>query len=254
MNVSRRYQSGFSLVELMVAVAVALFLIGGVLTMLDNTHRTFLTQGKLAQLQDDQRLAMTLITDVVQAAGYFPDPVAKTAASEFPQGTITVAGQSINFGTPGQAVAGASNTNGPGDVISVRYETHGSAAKDNIIDCTGVTSAIQQVLTNTFSLDANHNLLCTVNGQPPVQLVSGVTNLQIWYGLKTDFTVDNNQVDTYVSTSDMQPADWPNIISLRVTLTFTNPLFGTPGQTAANFKTIDFTRVVTVMSKAGVKT
>jgi type IV pilus assembly protein PilW len=256
MNTFQRSQRGFSLVELMVAVAIALFLIGGVLTVFGNTRNTFKAQSSLAQLQDDQRLAMTLITDVVQAAGYFPNPMATTAANEFPTATITVGNnQSITFATAGQGIAGATNANAPGDVIAVRYETAGSAVGDNIVDCTGNVSPGAAKLTNTFSLDANNNLVCSVTnsatGQTAVQLVGGVTNLQIWYGLKTDFTVDNNQVDTYVPTSDMQAADWPNVISLRVILTFKNPLFGTPGQTK---QTLDFTRVVAVMEKAGVKT
>lgn len=254
MNTFRRLQKGFSLVELMVAMAIALFLIGGVLTVFGNTRNTYTSQNKLAQLQDDQRLAMTLITDVVQAAGYFPEPVAMTADGEFPTATITAAGQAITFGTAGQAIAGATNATTAGDIIAVRYETNGTLLNDNVVDCTGTISAAKIVLTNTFSLDANNNLLCTVDGKPPIQLVSGVTNLQVWYGLKTDFTVDDNQVDTYVPTADMQTADWPNIISLRVKLTFKNPLFGTPGQTAATSQTLDFTRVVTVMNKAGVKT
>src|SRR2546430_8355860 len=32
-------------------------------------------QQALAQLQDQQRFAMTVLTDVIQAGGYFPDPV-----------------------------------------------------------------------------------------------------------------------------------------------------------------------------------
>jgi type IV pilus assembly protein PilW len=254
MNTFRRLQKGFSLVELMVAMAVAVFLIGGVLTMLGNTRNTYTTQSKLAQLQDDQRLAMTLITDVVQAAGYYPDPIGMDPAVQFPATTITAAGQTITFGTDGQAIAGAANATTAGDIVTVRYETNGTLANDNVVDCTGNISTVNSVLTNTFSLDANNNLLCTVNTNAPVQLVSGVTNLQIWYGLKTNFTVDDNQVDTYVPTADMQTADWPAIISLRVKLTFKNPLFGTPGQTATTSKTLDFTRVVTVMNKAGVKT
>jgi hypothetical protein len=49
----------------------------------------------------------------------------------------------------------------------------------------------------------------------------------------------------------MNPADWTNVICVKVTLTFTNPLAAAqPGQPA----TIPFTRVVTVMSRAGANT
>jgi len=244
-----RHQAGFSLVELMVAIAVALFLIGGVVSMLASTRNTFKNQSSLAQLQDDQRLAMTLIANVVQSAGYYPDPLLMTASSEFLKGNVAFTGQTLAFAADGQVITGATNSATLGDTLVVRFETAGTSA-DNVIDCTGKVWTSKQVITNTLTLDANSNLLCGINGAPPVQLVTGVTKMQVWYGLKTNFTVDDNQVDMYVPTADMTAADWPNVISLRLTLTFKNPLAGQPGQP----QTIDFTRVVAVMNKAGVKT
>ena len=69
---------GFTLVELMVTVAIALFLIGGLLTIIQNVRNRYTDQQALAQLQDQQRFAMGVITDIVQQAGYFPDPVTDT--------------------------------------------------------------------------------------------------------------------------------------------------------------------------------
>lgn len=242
-------QRGFSLVELMVAIAVALFLVAGVVTVLGNTRHTYKDQSKLSQLQDDQRLAMTLLGNVVQSAGYYPDPIGMTATSEFKAGTINFTGQTLAFAKDGQSIFGATNTTAAGDTLVVRFETSGTGA-DNIIDCTGQQWKTAGVIVNTLTLDANNNLLCAVNGSTPTQLVSGVTNMQVWYGLKTDPTVPTNQVDTYVPTADMGPDDWSNVMSLRLTLTFKNPLFGEPGQS----QTIDFTRVIAVMNKAGVQT
>ena len=69
-----RWQSGYTLVELMVALAIALFLLGGLFTIVQGTRTTYGNQSQLAQLQDSERLAMTLITDVIQdsfiATGY----------------------------------------------------------------------------------------------------------------------------------------------------------------------------------------
>ena len=69
---------GFTLVELMVTVAIALFLIGGLLTIIQNVRNRYTDQQALAQLQDQQRFAMGIITDIVQQAGYFPDPPLRT--------------------------------------------------------------------------------------------------------------------------------------------------------------------------------
>ena len=63
---------GFTLVELLVSLLIGLFLLGGLLTLVQNNKRTFTTQNSLAQLQDGERLAMSVMTDVIQTAGYFP--------------------------------------------------------------------------------------------------------------------------------------------------------------------------------------
>jgi type IV pilus assembly protein PilW len=89
-----------------------------------------------------------------------------------------------------------------------------------------------------------------VNGAARLPLVTGVTNLQILYGVKTDFTQANGAVDSYLNAAEMTPADWSNVISVKVTLTFTNPLANPPGQPA----TITFQRVIGVMNHNGVST
>src|ERR1700761_1825648 len=67
-------EAGYSLVEVMVALAVALFLLAGTLAIVQRTKSTYSAQTALAQLQDNERVAMGLITDAIQSAGYYPNP------------------------------------------------------------------------------------------------------------------------------------------------------------------------------------
>jgi type IV pilus assembly protein PilW len=235
-------QQGYSLVELSVAVVIALFLLGGLFTLWQNTRRTYATQNQLAQLQDGQRLAMTMIGDVIQEAGYFPDPLLNNAAGEF--------GVSPPFVNIGQSVFGTAPGGAQGDTITVRYVTAGG---DGVMKCTGQTDTTGQTYVNTFSVDAANELQCQVNnvnsGQP-VTLVAKVQSMQIWYGVQTNTAVAGNTVDSYLRANEMAPNDWNNVISVRVQLNFVNPLSGQPGQPA----TIPFIRVVAVMNKAGVQT
>ena len=81
-------------------------------------------------------------------------------------------------------------------------------------------------------------------------LVSGVKRMDVKYGVKRDFTTDNANVDTYLQAKELTAADWTNVSSIRVRLTFNNPLAGQTGQP----DTFKFTRVVAVMARAGVRT
>jgi len=245
-----RGQCGFTLIELMVTVAIALFLLGGLLTILQNVRATYGNQQALAQLQDQQRFAMTVLTDVIQAGGYFPDPVKMTITSALPAAGAYQAGQ---------AFTGTQGAGGP-DSIGVRYVTAGG---DGVILCDGSTNpgpaGTSQAYTNVFTVvppaaGAPGQLLCTLNGNPPLAIVSGVQGLQIYYGVKRNAAIADYNVDTYLTADQMLLAgpngnDWDNISSVRVILTFTNPLAGQPGQ-----QPIIFERVIEVMARAGVHT
>lgn len=237
-----RQARGFTLVELMIAITVALFLIGGLLVIVQNVGGTQRNQTALAQLQDSQRIAMTLIAEVVESAGYFPDPTTNTLAVSLP--ATTVSGVAV---AAGQSVYGTYTAADPGDTLTVRFTT---ADSDTIINCIGGTNTSGAVARyiNTFSVNSGR-LLCSLNGADPVSLVNGIRRMDIRYGVKRDMTVDNNNVDTYLRADEMTAADWANASAVRIQLTFTNPLAGQPGQPA----TIVFTRTVAVMSRAGVK-
>jgi type IV pilus assembly protein PilW len=249
----RNAQQGFTLVELLVAMLLALFLIGGLLTLEGSTRKTFGNQSQLSQLQDDERLAMTLIAEVVESGGYFPNPTFTTLNNALPATGVYV--------NAGQAVYGTHTSATTPDTLYVRYVTGG--ATDGMINCSG-GSGTAGTFINEFAIDANNELTCSINGGNAIALVggrtvqgvggtnpAGVTNMQILYGVKTNFAVTNTSADSYLTAAQMTAADWLNVISVQVTLTFSNPLYGQVGQTAP---TISFTRTICVMSKAGVNT
>lgn len=244
-----RCARGFTLVELMVAIAVALFLIGGILTVVQHTRNTFLIQKQLAQLQDSERIAMILMAGVVQSAGYYPAPNLNSAATALPATTAFA-----TAGTP--TIQGAHVNNTQGDTITVRYAV---ALSDNAFNCMGGqnTTVALDTWENTFSVNAQNQLVCTLfrksdNSTTTEVLVNGVTGLQITYGVNTTggSTSTNSCVDTYITSQNMTAANWPNVCTVVVTLTFTNPvaLAGGPNQT------VQFSRVIAVMNMVGVNT
>lgn len=249
-----RRQSGLTLIELAVTMVIALFLLAGVLMMVQNTRTTYSNQTELAQLQDNERLAMTIMTDVIQSSGYFPDPTKNDAASAFPADTT--------FGKVGQAVFGAQSGSTPQDSIAVRFRTSHLPAGvgDGILNCLGTsnTTGADHTYVNAFDLGAadasgNRALECTLStdgvAAAPQTLVGGIQDMQIYYGVKRTTTNDFN-VDTYLRAGDMQPTDWVNVTSVRLILTFANPVAPGTGPAAP----IKFERVIAVMNRAGVMT
>jgi type IV pilus assembly protein PilW len=251
MRRSVRSQRGFTLVELMVTVAIALFLLGGLLTIVQNMRGTYNNQQALAQLQDQQRFALSVLTDVIQAGGYFPDPIGTTSSSALPAAGAYQTGQAFT----------GNQTAGQPDSIGVRYVTAGS---DGVILCDGSTNlgaaGTSQVYTNVFTVvppagGVPGQLQCALNGAAAVTIVNGVQGLQVYYGVKRNTAITDYNVDTYFTANQMQLAgpngnDWNNISAIRVILTFNNPLWGQPGQP----QFITFERVIEVMSRAGVHT
>jgi type IV pilus assembly protein PilW len=243
-----RAQRGFTLVELMITVAIALFLLGGLVTILQNVRSAYNNQQSLAQLADQQRFAMTVLTDVIQAGGYFPDPTTWTPTNSLPAAGAYALGQAFT----GTHAAGVP------DSIGVRYRTAITPPAPPIILCDGSTNTAQgptHLYTNQFTVvppagNVPGLLQCQLDANAALTIVTGVQNLLVYYGVKRDFTTNDYNVDTYLTADQMSANDWSNLSSVRLILTFTNPMAAQPGQPAL----ITFERVVEVMARSGVHT
>jgi type IV pilus assembly protein PilW len=246
----RRCARGFTLIELMISVTIAVFLIGGALAIVGRTRSTFAAQNQLAQLQDNERLAMTLMAEVIESGGYFPNPKLYQAATVMP----VVAG---TFATAGQAIFGTYSATAPGDTLYVRF---GTAQNDIVYGCTGVSNTTvtpYDTYTNYFWVKTTGlgtgqapQLMCTftkaAGSLAPVPLVTGVTNLTILYGVKKNATNTGSCTDTYLNATQVNatPANWLNVCSVKVSITFANPINTTAP--------ITIERVIAVMTTAGV--
>ena len=236
-------QRGLSLIELMVAILIALFLIGGIIVVEQGVNLSYSQQNGLSQLQDEERFAMSVLTSVIGTAGYFPNPTLNNLVTALPASAPNfAAGQAIY--APNTAAAA------PHDSIYVRYMT---AVGDGINLCDG-TAAGNVVYTSYLALVADPNggydLDCTLNGNPAVTLVNGLTDMQILYGVATG---GDNNVTEYLNAAQVTAGGfWPNVTSVQVTLTFTNPLANQSGQAVGGQNaTVSFTRVISVMGRVG---
>jgi type IV pilus assembly protein PilW len=242
----RRHLSGFTLIELMIAITIAVFLVGGLLMMVQSTRNTVTTQTQLSQLQDNERLVLTFMTEVIESTGYFPTPQTFTAAQVMPVAPP--------FATSGQAVYGTYNAAAPGDTVTIRY---GALLGDNVFNCRGTlntTVGPYDTFVNKFWINAavpsNPILTCTfssgASAPVDVPLVNGVQNMSISYGIKRNLADTGSCADTYLNANLMLAADWNNVCSILLQVTFANPV--------APASPIVIKRVIAVMNTAGVNT
>jgi type IV pilus assembly protein PilW len=252
--VVRARQRGYSLIELSIAMVLAVFLLAGLFTIFQGTRHTSTEQTGLAQLQDNERLAMTIITDVVQEAGYFPAPATNSQSAALPL-------DGSRFQTPGQGVSGSTNNGTQGDNLVVRFATFQG---DGVLNCVGGSNTANgngssnqgYVFTQTFQVNTTNQLTCQPNtGIAAVPLVNGMVSMTLKFGVNTIGAAGSNcPADTYVPTADMTQTYWTNVCSVLVTLTFINPLYQPAGQplpTPGQNQNVTFQRVIGIMSKSG---
>jgi type IV pilus assembly protein PilW len=242
--------AGFTLVELLVALFIALFLIAGLTSMVQGTSKTAVNQAGLAQLQNSQRIAVTLLTDVIQQAGYYPTTQTDSLQTAFPIAPALPGAPAPAFAQAGTSVVGETNATANGDSVTVRYQNDSTGT---VLNCLGQSaSAAPQVHEYTFSVNSTNQLVCAVDDNAPVALVANVRQLQIFYGVDatSQTPYSGTPANAYVAADQMTPTNWTNVSSVKVIITFVNPLAGQPGQSSA--PQITFSRVVGVMARTGV--
>lgn len=67
---NKSYQIGFGLLEIMIALTIGAFLLGGVLQIFSNGRQTNKSQEGLSRLQESGRFALDLLTRDIRTAGY----------------------------------------------------------------------------------------------------------------------------------------------------------------------------------------
>lgn len=150
-----RGQRGFSLVELMVAMVLSLFLVGGVILMYTSGKAAINDGQRLSRLQEDMRFAVEFMVRDIRQGGYCVTRCGLVGAED------------DNFAQ----IFSGSTRGASGNDLRIRYEIPEDPARD----CRGVNppSTIDpNVALNRYTL-AEGSLRC--NNQA---LVDGVSNLQ----------------------------------------------------------------------------
>lgn len=229
---------GFSLVELMIAMTLGLFLIAGVGTVYMSSKKTYKLQGQTAELDENARAAMRALKQHIAHAGY-------ASSSGVVIDNYIIPGGTIISGTP--CADGASNINNTasigtsvdgsgvaGDTIGLAFMADSSLAAD----CTGgvlraeclppaAPGFTSRLIYNSFSV-GDSSINNSLNSAVPMlrcggslhslrqSWAQGVESIQFLYGVDsdTDGAVENYWNATTVASN----AVWDKIISVQVGL------------------------------------
>lgn len=226
-------QSGFSLIELMIAMVVGLFLMAAILGVMMSFNNSFKTQDSLSKVQDSARFVMTTLDNTVHLTGYyvFADPVTTTLATAFPIPAV-VNGDGTAFAQPGQTIIGKTGTSS--DSFNVRVQT---APNDGLVNCQGDTNTTGANITwtNSYAVNAANQLTCAVsiNGQAfatPTILIDNVASMKVLYGVDTNPLKDYDKIpsiDTYLPAESV--TDWSTVLSVKITIQFLDLVNSKPG-------------------------
>lgn len=211
-------QSGFSLIELMIATVIGLLLTAAMLSAYVASARTYQLQEAMSEVQESGRFAIHALLKDLRQSG------------------VGVSGSSIIEGISNTAVGVAVFEADHSDLIisqknvrsDIVYLPGLKADKTDVGDPDGVAFYIGSTGVGRIALYRNKD-----------SLVEGVSALVMEYGIDSDA---DTLVDSYKKLADMNTADWGGVISARFYLLMSSSGTGGVGraqQLAAPFAAVD---------------
>jgi len=187
-----RHQSGFTMVELLIAGLLGLFLIAGVLQIFQSSNQNYKMQDDLAVIQEDGRLAQMFLEDQIQQTGW------------------NESGGEVIPADPLNIYALVPTSDGTTDSLSITYWPY--TDRDTGItydkDCNGAAVAAGAPITNRFYVDTSKNqLMCLGSASTVAQpLIGGVEDFQLQYGVDRydNLGCPSSRVTSYMTASQLK--------------------------------------------------
>lgn len=249
-----RSQTGLSLVELMVGLALGLVLMVGVLQVFLASRQTYASNDAMSRLQENGRFALEFIASSARLAGY-TDPRARL---EKGLSTASLAGSNCDnqkgFVGTDTAVCSSNGNGNASDSLGIALQP---PLVDGIRrDCLGNDVPDDKVIINHFEIIPPDNVNNTpaalgcrawnvtdgawVGGVAAAQpLVEGIDSLQVLYGID-DSGGTSRSPSRYVSADTVTAGnDWPNVLAIRIALLANSVATLTPAPQNRNYVLLD---------------
>lgn len=250
-------QRGLTLVEIMVALVISLFLLAGLLQMFIGTRQSSRVQENLSRVQENGRFVIDFLSRNIRLAGYR----SRSTIEE---------GKSFEDKFPGVRPIQGTNDDGTNgsDTLTVIFEGEGAGQGDirNCLNAPIISSAVAPVTSSnvfTVSYDSasgKYELRCQSGAGVAAQaILEDIENMQILYGENTNgdaFGV----AEYYVPANNV--ANWDRVVSVRISVlvrTKENNLVAAPQAYSFNGATVTptdrrlrrvFTTTITLRNRA----
>ena len=216
-------QSGFSILSLMISIAMGSFIMAAAINAYAYSKQAFNTQAALAAASENGRFALSDMRRTLLMAG-------RDISVD------SVDGNSKGLFEQPVGDFNSSISDGDSDSVAVWYATGK--------DCHG--ASINNPTLSEFSV-SNGNLQCTVDNDTRT-LVSGIEKMQVLYGIDTTAAGDNYADRYYTATqlnalyTGADPDIWKRLVSIRIGLVASSeggPTIGDNSMTLPTFTVLD---------------
>ena len=215
--------SGFALIEILVALGIGLVVVGAVLASYLSNAQTGRLQSAAAQMDEDAQIGLRILTRELLMAGYAMPTSMNADTRVFNQSYDARAVFGCDKGFSAAPSANPSTCAGSGGTpsIEIAYEVdlyNSVVSNGKGTDCAGEALPASQngITFNRYSVGSStagrSELRCS-SGSSTIPLVDNVERLQFWYGQSDGGA--SPQLIRYTQASD---ADFSRVMSVRVCL------------------------------------
>ncbi|MFW6752440.1 PilW family protein [Pseudomonas glycinae] len=216
----KRHNLGFGLIEMLVALALGLIVVLGVVQIFLAAKNTYVSQNSAAAMQEDARFVLSKMIQELRMVGMFGC-----------LGTITDSSSAGDFTAAQITPISWDNANLKLTLVTADVGSAGgtptwtvvSDCRNSAIAYTGARAAATgqiafPIRRLVYSFSNNQILMGTGSGNPAQQvLVNNVSAFTVTFGLASSAT------DVAASTYSANPSDPARIRSVRLSLTLTDP-------------------------------
>ncbi len=189
---ARSCQKGLTLIEIMIALLIGVFLLGGIIQIFIGSKQTYRMQEGLSRLQENGRFALDFLAKDIRMGGYR---------------------ECLDFTVP-TPITGTNNTGlNASDTITIQQSTSACSTPASATPFATITYSVQ---TGAGGQPA----LFIKNGTTPAQeRVEGIEDMQIFYGADTNA---DNTSDYYVP-AGTAGLNMDQVVSVRISLLAVTP-------------------------------